>query len=277
MKLSRSDYNLGMLHDIMSEGNMMAGLVSSYRNIAPGKKTIVFAVDIEHSRNIVEGYRASGIAARHIDAGTPKGERAAILDDFRNGKFSVLSNVDIVSEGFDVPDCEAVQLARPTKSLALFMQQVGRCMRPAPGKEAGIVLDNAGLWLEHGLATSDREWSLEGVPKKRRGLRLPSNIVALRDNVYCKVDAPDEVEGMELAELTQEIERLLEFEMFLKNALERGHKPVSAFLRYENHLMEQNLQMTLEELEYCKRRLGGRVKSGFWYYRRRDLQLGENS
>ena len=80
----------------------------------------------------------------------------------------VLSNVDIVSEGFDVPDCEAVQLARPTKSLVLYLQQVGRCMRPALGKEHGIVLDNAGLWLEHGLSYIDREWTLEGKKKSRK-------------------------------------------------------------------------------------------------------------
>ena len=77
----------------------------------------------------------------------------------------VLCNVDIVSEGFDVPDCEAVQLARPTKSLVLYLQQVGRCMRPSANKEFGIVLDNAGLCLEHGISYVDRDWSLEGIEK----------------------------------------------------------------------------------------------------------------
>jgi superfamily II DNA or RNA helicase len=77
-----------------------------------------------------------------------------------------MSNVDIVSEGFDVPDTEAVQLARPTKSLVLYLQQVGRCMGPAAGKEFGLVLDNAGLWLEHGLSYVDRDWSLHGDKKR---------------------------------------------------------------------------------------------------------------
>jgi len=95
------------------------------------------------------------------------------------GKILVLSNVDIVSEGFDVPDCEAVQLARPTKSLVLYLQQVGRCMRPAAGKEHGLVLDNAGLWLEHGLSYIDRDWSLAGTKKSKKHTSQPKEMVAI--------------------------------------------------------------------------------------------------
>jgi superfamily II DNA or RNA helicase len=84
------------------------------------------------------------------------------VQDFRDNKFKILCNVNIFTEGFDCPDVDAVQLARPTKSLTLFLQQVGRCMRPHENKNYGIVLDNAGLWKEHGLPKMDREWLLNG-------------------------------------------------------------------------------------------------------------------
>lgn len=174
-----------------------------------------FAVNIEHSQQIVEEYCREGIAAEHIDANTPKKEREQILKRFRKGETLVLSNVDIVSEGFDVPDCEAVQLARPTKSLALFLQQVGRCMRPSPGKEEGLVLDNAGLWLEHGFCQQDR---------------------------IC----------------------------FLSFALNKGHKPYSAYLRFEEqYLSENNQNLNLIHLKYIQNRISrlpGAPNQGTWYH-----------
>lgn len=153
IKVKMNDYAQDELGELMQDAELMADLVESYHAKAKGKKMIVFAVNVEHSRKIVAKYQKEGILAEHIDATTPKKERERILRQFRDGQIKVLSNVDIVSEGFDVPDCEAVQLARPTKSLALYLQQVGRCMRPAADKEEGVVLDNAGLWLEHGFAS----------------------------------------------------------------------------------------------------------------------------
>ncbi|MDR1459852.1 MAG: DEAD/DEAH box helicase, partial [Bacteroidales bacterium] len=155
VKQRMKDYDIEMLRNVMLDNSIMANLIESYHKFANGKKTIVFAVDVKHSKEIVHRYQDAGIPAAHVDANTPKKERVDILNKFKAGEILVLSNVDIVSEGFDVPDCEAVQLARPTKSLVLYLQQVGRCMRPAQGKEYGLVLDNAGLWLEHGLSYVD--------------------------------------------------------------------------------------------------------------------------
>ena len=119
---------------------------------ALGKSMIVFAVSVEHSKNIVERYQEKGVSAVHIDATTPSQERREFIEQFKAKKIKILSNVEIITEGFDFPECEVVQLARPTKSLALYLQMVGRVMRKANGKEHGLVLDNAGMWLEHGLA-----------------------------------------------------------------------------------------------------------------------------
>ncbi len=168
VKKQRGDYVTEMLKNVMLDEGLMGNLIESYRKKAWGKSTIVFAVDVEHSQSIVERYKSAGIAAEHIDANTPKVDRNNILAAFKRKEINVVSNVEIITEGFDFPECEVVQLARPTKSLSLYLQMVGRVMRVAKGKEHGFVLDNAGLWLEHGLSTIDREWSLEGVRKRKK-------------------------------------------------------------------------------------------------------------
>lgn len=255
VKTRMRDYDLNMLKDVMLDNTLMANLVKSYQRYAAGKKTIVFAVDIEHSKKIVERYTKAGIPAEHIDAKTPKEERKSILQKFRNGEILVLSNVDIVSEGFDVPDCEAVQLARPTKSLVLYLQQVGRCMRPAAGKEFGLVLDNAGLWLEHGLSYIDREWSLQGDKKKKEFLAMKRHVGISDAGVLREINYPEEADYLELIEFSDEIERLLIFEDFLQFAKKKNHKMASVLFKYVNYLIEEKALFSNKELSYCHRRL----------------------
>lgn len=161
------DYDSEQLSQKMCEEAVMANLIQSYFDHAQGKKMIVFAVTTDHSKSIVERYQSAGFASAHIDADTKKEERNDIINKFRSGEIRILSNVGIVSEGFDVTDCEVVQLARPTKSLAMYLQQVGRCMRPSRSKPYSIVLDNVGLYDEFGSPKSHREWSLEASPKTR--------------------------------------------------------------------------------------------------------------
>ena len=165
IKIKAGDYDETELSEIMQDKSVMADLVQSYKDFAHEKKIIVFAVNRAHSNKIVEKYNSCGYAAKSIDTYTSSDERRKIVQDFRDNKFKILCNVNIFTEGFDCPDVDAVQLARPTKSLTLFLQQVGRCMRPHENKNYGIVLDNAGLWKEHGLPKMDREWLLNGNDK----------------------------------------------------------------------------------------------------------------
>ncbi len=275
IKQVRRDYDLQMLKNVMLDNSVMANLVDSYKKFADGKKTIVFAVDIEHSKSIVEKYIEAGIEAVHIDASTPKQERKEKLNQFRNGTVKILSNVDIVSEGFDVPDCEAVQLARPTKSLVLYLQQVGRCMRPLEGKEFGIVLDNAGLWLEHGISYIDREWSLEGIPKHRK-VTNPKDVITIdTEGRVRELSKPPEANGLELIELTEELERLLILESFIKQAIAKGHKLVSVIFKYFEYLASIKTTITDYEINYGHKRLnkeGYIHKLGFWHYRKKQHQ-----
>jgi superfamily II DNA or RNA helicase len=189
----------------------------------------------------------------------------------------VLSNVDIVSEGFDVPDCEAVQLARPTKSLGLYLQQVGRCMRPAENKSEGIVLDNAGLWLEHGFCQQDRVWTLEG--KKMRKRRKDNEVIVAaisQDEILRKVNIPEEMKGMELIELTNEVKDLFVFESYLSIALSNGYKPVSAYYRFSKYMEDENNNLTVIHLQYIQKRLSklpNAPKEGMWYHEKKGRNL----
>jgi superfamily II DNA or RNA helicase len=275
VKQRMRDYDIEMLRNVMLDNSIMANLIDSYNKFAKGKKTIVFAVDIKHSKEIVQRYLDAGISAAHVDANTPKNERADILSKFKSGEILVLSNVDIVSEGFDVPDCEVVQLARPTKSLVLYLQQVGRCMRPAQGKEYGIILDNAGLWLEHGLSYIDRDWTLQGTKKVKKGKHTPKKMVAVdEDEILREINKPNEAEGLELTELTEEIERLLVFESFLRIAISNEHKLTSAVFKYQEYLISKSIEMTEFEEKYCAKRLlkkGVSSAKGFLHYRRQEI------
>jgi superfamily II DNA or RNA helicase len=263
-----------MLKNVMMDNTIMANLVESYLKYAKGKKAIIFAVDIEHSKSIVERYLAVGIPAAHLDANTPKNGRKNILEKFKNGEILVLSNVDIVSEGFDVPDCEVVQLARPTKSLALFLQQAGRCGRPAPNKQFGIILDNAGLWLEHGIAYIDRDWSLEGVNKSKHK-ESPRKMIGFdEEDRIREIHWPVEAEGLELVEVNDDLERLLIFESYIRVAKLHEHKLVSVVYKYCDYLLSQKTNFTDYEMKYCHKRLnkeGCNYKIGFWYYRKIEL------
>lgn len=122
VKTHGGDYQIGQLADRAMEADILGDLIENWHRLAFGKKTIVFAINCKHSLEIVRRYLARGIKAEHIDAKTPSLDRKAILNRFKSGETTVLCNVGIITEGFDVPDCEVIQLARPTKSLSLYLQ-----------------------------------------------------------------------------------------------------------------------------------------------------------
>lgn len=146
-------------------------VIKHYRQLANGKKAICYCASIEHSQRMAEAFTAAGINAAHIDGATPKAERAATIKAFRRGDIHILCNVDLISEGFDVPDCECSILLRPTKSMTLYIQQSMRCMRYQPGKRA-IIIDHVGNYSRFGLPDQDRSWSLEPKPEEEKKLEI---------------------------------------------------------------------------------------------------------
>ena len=152
------DYQVKEMATVMDVPESVAHLYDTYREFAAGRKGIVYAIDREHARHIAEHYRAQGVRCAVIDARTPAVERRQTVEDYRLQRIDVLVNVDIFSEGYDCPEVEFIQLARPTLSLSKYLQQVGRGMRRARGKEAVMILDNVGLYQTFGLPTEERDW-----------------------------------------------------------------------------------------------------------------------
>jgi len=162
------DYKRDALSKIMDRPSIVGDAVAHYQRLASGKRAVVFACSIEHSRNIVAQFQSAGITAEHVDGSMDTATRDATIGRFVSGETLILSNVDLFGEGFDVPAIETVIMLRPTQSLSLYLQQVGRGLRPMEGKEAAIILDHAGNSLRHGLPDDDREWSLADRAKKKR-------------------------------------------------------------------------------------------------------------
>jgi len=162
------DYVRGENEAAMDRPSITGDAVTHYLKLARDKRALAFCVSVAHSQHVVEQFKAVGVVAWHLDGKTERGERRQAVAAFRRGEIKVLSNVDLFGEGFDVPSADASIMLRPTKSLALYLQQCGRVLRPSEGKRAALLLDHAGNIARHGLPDDDREWSLDGRQDRRK-------------------------------------------------------------------------------------------------------------
>ena len=183
-----SDYDEQELAVAVDRPDLIGNIVGHWRSIALGRTTAVFAVNIRHSLHIIEQFKAAGVRAEHVDGTTPKHEREKILKRFASGETTVVSNVGVFTEGYDNPRISAVILARPTMSLALYLQMAGRGLRTQDGKRDCIILDHAGCAHAHGFIDEDREWSLES-RKKKRGEQKREAPVRTCDQCYAAYPA----------------------------------------------------------------------------------------
>ena len=156
--VSTGDFSNVDLDNTFNNQRIRSKLYESYLQFANGRKGIIYAINKCHAAKIAELYSSHGVKAVAIDCDTPRDVRQEMITAFKNGEISVLVNVDIFTEGFDCPDVNFIQLARPTKSLSLYLQQVGRGLRIVEGKEKTIILDNVGLYNYFGLPDANRKW-----------------------------------------------------------------------------------------------------------------------
>ena len=156
--VSTGDFSNVDLDNTFNNQRIRSKLYESYLQFANGRKGIIYASNKCHAAKIAELYSSHGVKAVAIDCDTPRDVRQEMITAFKNGEISVLVNVDIFTEGFDCPDVNFIQLARPTKSLSLYLQQVGRGLRIVEGKEKTIILDNVGLYNYFGLPDANRKW-----------------------------------------------------------------------------------------------------------------------
>lgn len=155
------DYQQKELNDTLDVRPSLQRLCLTIRQYVPGKKGIVYAISIRHAEHIAEFYRENGIKAVAISSKTPPVERQKLIERFKRttvDDIQVLVNVDLFSEGFDCPDVEFIQLARPTLSLSKYIQMAGRGLRVTESKECCVILDNVGLYRRFGLPSADRDW-----------------------------------------------------------------------------------------------------------------------
>lgn len=162
VKVIAGDYSIGALAERTNTQVLNADIVATWLKRAAGRRTVAFAVDVAHSKAITEAFREAGIPSEHIDGTTPRDERDAILARLASGETLVVSNCMVLTEGWDLPALECAIIARPTASLNLHLQMIGRVMRAANGKDGAIVLDHAGNHHVHGLVTRRLNYSLNG-------------------------------------------------------------------------------------------------------------------
>jgi superfamily II DNA or RNA helicase len=173
VKKSGGDYNREQLAEVMDNRVLVGDAIAHWRKYANNKRTVVYCVNVKHSKHTAETFNAAGIPAVHVDADTTETELKEACEGLASGRYLVLCNCELVIEGFDLGSqigrditLECCILLRPTQSLARYLQMVFRALRRKD--YPAVILDHAGCAMRHGLPDDDREWSLEGRKKKKR-------------------------------------------------------------------------------------------------------------
>ena len=162
------DFQKSQLEAVADTSTVTGDAVAHYQRHALGKRAVVFCVSVKHAEHVAEQFRGAGIAAKSVDGGMDRELRRSVLRAFASGSLPVLTSCDLVSEGFDLPALEVGISLRPTQSLALWLQQIGRVLRPAPGKTEALLFDHAGNLARHGWPDDPREWSLAAGAGERK-------------------------------------------------------------------------------------------------------------
>lgn len=162
------DYEQGALAIVMDRPAIYGDAVKHYRQYCDRAPAIAFCVSVAHAEHVAEAFRSAGYQAASIDGTLDDRTRRQRIEDLGSGKLHILASCEIISEGTDIPIVAGALLLRPTQSLSLCLQQVGRALRPFPGKERAIIIDAVGNTLRHGHPLEDRLWSLNSKPRRQR-------------------------------------------------------------------------------------------------------------
>lgn len=175
VKITKGDFNLAAIARIMDKPAITSDVVDQHQDLCAKVPTIVFCVSISHSKHVAEAFRQRGYNAYSVNGKMDEREIFQILDGLGDGTVDVVTSCDIISEGTDIPIVGCTILLRPTKSLGLYLQQIGRGLRAADGKSKSIVLDHAGNVMRHGLPDENQKWSLNdsfiGYGEQYKGLK----------------------------------------------------------------------------------------------------------
>ena len=175
------DYVETQLAAAMDKADLTGDIVSNWHRLAGDRQTVVFASSVAHSRHLAERFRETGVRAEHIDGETFREERDDIIRRVKRGDVQVLCNCLVTTEGWDAPEVSCAVLARPTKSLGLYLQMAGRVLRPASGKDDALIIDHSGAVYEHGFVDDPQDWTLSSKErvqdrKKEREKKEPARV-----------------------------------------------------------------------------------------------------
>lgn len=250
------DYISSELENVLDKPRITGDCIEQYNKHLKGKRAVVFCTSIKHAEHVASQFASCGITSAMIEGKTETYERNKIVRDFRENRIKILTNVNIATEGFDVPDLDGVIQLRPTQSLVLYTQMVGRVLRKAPGKTEGIILDQVNNYASHGMPDDDHQWTLKGIEKQKNksdsgeSVRVCPMCFAAQFSgksqcVFCghvfeiKSRKIDEVDG-DLEEIKREHLRKLEtkkkdysaeYSELLETAIKRGYKRPHFYVR----------------------------------------------
>ncbi len=162
------DFDKGALADLMDKPTIHGDAVAHYGRYCDGAPSIAFCVSVAHAEHVAEAFRQAGYQAASIDGTLSDTDRRQRIEDLGAGRLHVLTSCELIVEGVDVPIVGGAILLRPTQSLALCLQQIGRALRPFPGKERAVIIDAVGNTLRHGHPMEARAWSLDAKPRRQR-------------------------------------------------------------------------------------------------------------
>jgi DNA repair protein RadD len=172
IKRRAGDYAIDQAADAMTRPTVTGDAIKHYQTLAGDQQAIAFCCNVNHAVSVRDSFATVGISSELLLGNTS--DRDAVVGRFANNKTRILVTVDVVSEGFDIPAAGCAILLRPTQSLGLYLQQVGRVLRPAPGKKHAIILDHVGNVIRHGWPDDVRPWSLEHGAPRASGQSAPS-------------------------------------------------------------------------------------------------------
>jgi superfamily II DNA or RNA helicase len=258
------EYDTTKASELLMTSAIYGDIINNWQKFANDMQTVVYCCSIAHSQKTAEIFNNAGISAMHFDGKTSKAERKRIVDDFKDGKFKVLVNCDLISMGFDMPDIGCVVMLRPTQSASLYIQQSGRALRYKPNKKA-VIIDMVGNYNRFQLPDEPYEWSLTQSAKKRKEFNDDGTLsIRQCENCFrCFKTAPKcpycsyeyKVKGRELKAI-QDVE-LKRIQAVEKEEQEKQRK---------DNRREQGMCKTYQELYELAKKRGYKNPSGWAYF-----------
>ena len=208
------DFDRSEAEEIVDTPRITGDAVTHYVRFCNRQRAVAFCISVAHAQHVADTFNSCGIPSASIDGTLDPEVRKQRVEDLTAGKILVLTSCELISEGFDLPAVNAAILLRPTQSLSMHLQQVGRALRPYPGKTNAIILDHVGNCLRHGLAEQERDWDLGGREKRLKKSSLVetkqcSKCFAIFAGTVCpQCGSQREIAIREIEEVDGELQRL---------------------------------------------------------------------